>query len=84
MKPIIRGLSEPMTLEVSQLERIYVDKVVTFECPSCGYIMRTDLSHGDPLEYGSFYSPSECQSCNQEFEEIEWEVSAVITIKEKT
>lgn len=84
MKPIIEGLGKPMELDLYDIKRPIVYDCINFTCPSCGETFAVkDLSHGDELEYGSFYGYSECNECGQEFEDMEFEVSATVTIKEK-
>ena len=84
MKPIVKGIDNPMKLELSEVKRPTTYNKVKFECPSCSEVFDTvNLAHGDPLEYGDFYSPDECYECGQEFEEIDFEVTATISIKIK-
>lgn len=86
-KPIIiHGMEDSFELEVCDIKRPTVyGAILTFECPYCGVEAgyRQDLSDGDPLEYGSFHTASECDECGKEFEEQQWEVTATLSIKVK-
>ena len=85
MKPIVHGISKPMCLEIFEIKRPYTDGEVKFECPTCKSVFLTvDLSSGDALQYGSFFSPDYCDECSQEFDQVDYEITAEITIKIKS
>lgn len=85
MKPIIKGNETSFELCISDIKRPCAFGEVLFECPNCGVIFEIkNLLHGEHLEYGNFYSPDMCWECGQVFEDVEWEVTATVTIKEKS
>ena len=84
MKPIVHGANTPLDLGLFDCKRLYAYGDIKFECPTCKEVFsEVDLSEGDALEYGSFYSPSECYECGQEFDQVDYEITAEITIKIK-
>lgn len=84
VKPIIHGLNTPYALELYNHKRpeCFGEEVV-FECPECGYEYSFNLGHGDVLEYGSFYGLDGCDGCGVDFENLQFEVTATLTISIK-
>lgn len=83
---IIEGitLGQPMDLELGEIKRPVVYETVYPKCPYCDTsLWNIDLSDGDPLEYGSFYLPEECDECGEDFAPSEFEVTATLTITRK-
>ena len=83
VNPIITGLDKPIEVWLGKrLEGVAGGEGIVFECPSCGYKMNMtdDMAN---LEYGSFYGTNICYNCETEFNELEFEVKATITVSIK-
>lgn len=80
VEPIIHGLDTEYVLDLADCKRPCGYGDIEFECPKCGKISTQDLSHGDPLEYGSFFGFDECNHCGTPFKHQSFEVIATVKV----
>lgn len=79
--PIIKNINKPISIWLGKRIEGFQEDII-LECPSCGYKMNL-TSDSASFEYGELFSPDECWNCGEEFENIEFEAEATVTIKIK-
>jgi len=82
MKPIIKGLDTPYSIEVSEIKRLYANGIISIECPNCHHVDELDLEE-QYIEYGEVAIQDYCEECEYEYGVSDLIVEASIIIKLK-